>query len=697
MTGYDHKPSDETPDWWFDRIECARKVFEDTQQRHYRREIKAYHDMDRVPLVRKGEDSTERNVASKYDVGGVEQIDLVYLPRHAEWHKSQAYDSTPEVRFPRTGPHGNILGEFCEELCEIVGRECDEIDEYRLTVNDVMEHGSYVVFYGIHSRATVTETLTKASLSADDAVQIVLALLEQGREYKAWPGQNHEAISEVMRARAHNPEILEGARGAMIQQALIYAAGQHDEQAKADAKMPNERNVERMEVYAERQMIGENFLWDVADDFRDARAIYRRVVFDVDVARKHPAFKPSVARTLQPGLYEKGSGFRGSVRDTVRDSVDSDKVLSDKVVTWNIIDLKRNQSRWISEGVEVFLEIDPSDPHGGAVPGFPCTYAAPSQSRTPSPQRPHGKPLQANMVPVQRAIIKLASYDIEAVFKQSVRMTMGMELGDAEADFTGGVSGTHIPISEDFMDRFLAGSDPIRPIKLGDTPRDMAQRLGMYLTYLAHMGAWPLSQMTGEPQSNTATGEVTAVSGGKSQMADLTREMQKAYARGQDIKLALVQRWYSKDQLMEMLPARYFNPLTENGPSTYDLFMEMSFEGVQCSAKFTPEAQNEDALRRSQIREGIEFVSQLPGPAPGLPMYGPDALKSPVEEYWKTLAMGAPTPTPYTQEQIERALQIAAEASQRGGQNKNSGKSKRDSRPGAVPVEGKQRAGSVRT
>lgn len=696
-----HTKADETPAWWFQQIDDALAVAQEVEEKpkHYRRQLREIYDLQVPEMVVGVEENSD---GERLDFPSVTQIDLLYLPRHKEWFKSNAYDAYPEVTFPRSGPNGNVLGEFQESLCERVGHDIDEIREYRQGSDYLLAYGCYVVWYGIHSHASDAATLVRAGLGAEEAVQMVAALAQdpEAPRYRAWPGQGHEALAAGLREKAEDPNILLEPQGAILQQALLEAADLHDAQGEKDAKRAKEHGVSRNEVWAQHSRVGVDTVWEAnVDDFYDARFVARRMVFDIDVARHHPAFKPKIARGLVPGTFDAGKGYKG--RRLAKEGEGADRVVSDRIEIWEVWDSKWRERHYIVRGEDDFLEVDAFDPNDGVVPGFfPLTYCAPIQSMKDDPTRPYGVPGAAIGYPIQRWIIKLASYDDEAVKKMSVRMTqsMGPLAPDVENAVAAGITGTNIEVPSEWAQAH-PGIDYIRRLDFGNVPRDLFQRLQVAIVRLAELLAWPISQMTGQSQSSHATGDNIAMVAGTAQMGDMIREMQKAYAHGQRVKMALVKKWYTKRQLQELMPSKYFQPgVSQSGPapSTYEIWQATRSEGDHVEAKFEPTFQNEDSVRRNQIREGLEFAVSIPGPAPGLPMYGPEQLQPMVRSYFRTLRLEAPVPTQYTPEQIAQARALALAGSQRGGQNKGEGKTKRDSSTasGQRPVSGKQSAGT---
>lgn len=699
-----HRKGDETPEWWFKQIDMAQCVARDAwgKPQHYRRQLHDLYNLEVGEVVIGIEDDGKEG-GRRYDFPAVEQADLLYLPRHKEWTRSQAFDRQPEVRFNRTGPKDNILGEMLETLCERVGDEAGELDAWRPTIDDSLAYGSFVVWYGVGSNVADAQSLLRASVSAKEAVMMAEQLIDDpdGVEYRAFRGQDHKRIAEAMRKKAYDPEILLQPRGAIVQDALVAAAGLHDIEAEKEARAPRERRVERNEAWVQRSPVGTGTLWshDV-DDFYDARCVFRRLVLDIDVAREHPGWRPSVAKRLQPGAFNMDDGWRGDPAGS--EGEDANKILTNKVVVWEVWDRKYHEIHYIARGVDGFLERYKVDPNDGVVKGFvPCVYCAPLKSTKASPQRPYGVPVAAIAYPIQRAIIKMATYHIEAVKKMGVRHTQSFgPLGDQEDAIVAGITGTNIEVPSEFREMFARGADYIRQINYGTMPTEFFQTLETWVVKLAHMLAWPLSQLTGAPQSRTATGETVALQGGSSQMGDFVREVQDAFGRGQAIKLALIKRWYTDEQLRDLLPSRYFTPMSmgedgQPGPSLFDLWKVSSTEGDDVTATFSPG--EGDVIRRNQLREYLEFLASLPGPAPGLPMFGTEALMPTIREMAKTFdGMDAPEPTKYTPEQIEEARELAMSQSQRGGQNKGEGRTKRSSSTstGERPSSGRVGAGA---
>ena len=690
----EHTKRDETPEWWFRQIEAAQQLYRQrVSKEHYRPQLRNVYNLEVAEyFVTNGGEAYQGADAVPGD-----QVNLLYLPRHKEWQRSQVYDSAPEILPPQSGGDGNEqTAEMVGELQERVGYDAQEWEEWRGTLDDFMENGAYAMWYGIHTEAPHDAHLAGMRLSAGDAVEAVIAALMEGEGYEALPGQDHETIAGALEAAAGNEETVLAPGGERLVDALEEAALAHRRQAERDANGPQEWTMERAAIWSKRSPVGTCTVWDpTVDDVRDARWVARLVVMDVDVARSHPTFKQNIRKDIQSGFYSTKDGWVGNeVRQDAGEIEGSDKAKPAQVQTthaplWQIWDRKYRKVHWIQGGMKSFLERSDRSPFLG-IPGFvPCVIRAPLKHNKANPTRPFGIPGGAIGWPIQKAIIKLASYDLELVKKLSARVFVYDESADETRiqALAAGVPGAGIRKPKDVEGPI------IEPVNFGTVPPEVFHRLQAMIQRLSELMAWPLSQMTGAPQSDTATGEEVAVAAGTSQLGDYVRVTQDAMAEGALIKAALMRQFFTPEQVAGYVGLQYttreIDPQTgEEVPSLWDMWREADGLGDRYTVRLAPTAANEDPIRREQLRQGIEMLMGLPGPAPGLPMFGPDKIMSMLRELFRTMGSELPEPTEYTPEQIQQALVAATAASAPKPQAKPGGDTKRDGKPNRRPVRG---------
>lgn len=656
--GLTHTRDNETAAWWMSQIEEAQQVYGEVYRHpgHFREQLR-----NALCL-------SEHRVSSSGD-------GLMYhaIARWTEWLRSEAYDDTPEETVQGGGVDVN---EFVETLCEVTYNQTGEAIEYRSGIDDVVADGISVMWYGVDEEFTSADILAgRRADPADIAEEVAMRVKEPGLPpYKPTKGQDHERIYTVLEEQANDPMLMAGPLGEEISAALLMAAALHREQEEEDAEDPKSARYKgpRVRLWSKRELAGLGVVWDpAADDIDNARWVARRIVMDVDVARANPAWKPGARRKLMPGTYEELDDSRiiASEQDSLQRSP-ADLMCLDTVV-WEVYDRKWEEVLYVAHGLEESLEKDRSDPNGGKLRhlGFvPYARCVPYQTKLRGTLRAFGRPAGAIGWKLQNASDRVLRYLITICGGLSQRIYQF--LTDVDPDTRKKIEDGEPVV---FIDAPAGWAEQQRPfmqlVPYHSVPPHLFSLVDLLRVRLAEVLAWPLSQMTGAPQSNTATGEEVAFSAGKGQMNDLIRELQAQHARGQQIKMALIQAHYSKANVTDLVDEKYLTPRGENGelPSVWDEFKATPMTSLTFATQFTSTAQNDDPQRRAQVRQALEFLLMLPGPAPGLPKYGGDALDPLIRQFLKLHRLDEPRPAGYTEEQVMLAFGVGAEGEGGGG------------------------------
>jgi len=658
-----HRKSDENAEWWMSQLERAEDLCAEVEGQHYRRQLQRLTDLR--------PDSMVGYVSSyeKDEPGAVERVDVLYIPRYIKWVESQAFDFHPEIRYPRYATPDTQYGDMIGELLVRVGDECDEILQWRGTIADAATWGVFSVWYGIHDEAVSYEML-------HDAMKPVGQVVAEGAQGAIQPrdGQDHAMISRIAMDQAlggEDPESQTAAKVGVLspggedrQAALLATAEAHMTQAERDAKRAREWRVAQQKVWCQRRPVGPGgTMWDpTVDDIADARWISRDFTLDIDVARKHPAFKPTVASRLEPSVIN-------DIRKTenISDPAKAEPIKSNRVLIREIWDRKYNERHYITRGIDVFLERDAKDPYADemgrpTIKGFaPVVICAPDKTCTYNKYRPFGKPTTAIAYPLQRLMIQLFSHNLDAVKKLSVRQWLyDPQIDESELEkLQSGMTGVGIKRPDAVTD---GKRDAVEPINYGTVPREMFEQFMAAKNEFATLLAWPVSQMTGLPQADTATAEQISVTAGHSQLGDFIRSLEDAYARGQEIKRSLIKRWYSDAQIEALMGPESIKGWREWKASPVD--------GDRMEAVFEPRIRGEDATRRKQIGDVLMMAMQMTYPGTTLPRYETDHL---MQEWARLHGVGKLMEKKYSDEQLALEAQRMIVAAG-GGEASSNGK-----------------------
>ena len=676
----DHQKHDETPSWWWGQLEKAFSTYKRVEKKHYRRALRNILDLQVGPIV-VGSEKTQ-----PFDTGDelqpyVEQIDILYLPRYMKWVRSQTFDDMPEIKYPRFSTPDTEFGDVVSEVLKRVGDECDEWRSWGDCIEDAGTDGAFAMWYGI----AVTDDVVSSELLYDSSKPVGQAI-EEGLEAGvgiARPGQDHQTIMEVAQQQALDPNVRQAAGGEVVQERLFDVAQAHAIAADQDEKRPQSFGFERNTLWALRRPVGDWTLWDpYCDDLRDARWMARKIVMDVDVARKHPAFRSSVAPKLHAGNWR--FTLKHEQMPIGGNPEDAEGLDACKIALWEVWDRKFQERHYITQGMDEFLEKDASYPYRDErgdllFPGFfPCVVHAPTYSNKMDPERPYGIPQMAVAWPLQRLAIKLLSHHLDAVKKMAVRQWVYDDnvKEDELSAMASGITGLGVKKPKNVEDI----KQVVWPLNYGSVPAEVFQQFTVCERKIAMVLAWPLSQMTGEPQADTATAEEISVMGGQSAMGEFVREMEIACAKGQEIKRALVRGFYTEDQIAELVGDEYLED--------WKKWQASSLRGDKLVVEFASRTKNENPIRRGQVFEAIQFLSAFTDPLTGIPKYEVDYL---IDEWMRMLGLGKAVrhqPTQLELMQAMAALQAGPQQPGEGGPPKKDTKNPR--KPGERPADRQQ-------
>jgi len=663
-----HTKADENAGWWWEQIVRAKSIYKSVQNYHYRVPLKRMMDLSSLgygSFIDSALIDGEKSSGTE-----IQPVDILYIPRYVKWVESQAFDFHPEIKYPRYATPDTKYGDMLGELLTRVGDEAQEMREWKGTIADAATDGCFAVWYGVDSDAVDQTTLHDSQKSVGQIVAEGAAGATVARE-----GQDHAMVKEVAQDQALGGEDPQtqfdakmrvlGPGGEEQQENLLTTAGAHDAAQRKAEKAPRDWKRPRSAVWCQRRPVGSCTLWDPdADDFEDARWVARKFTQNIDIARSSPAYKTSVARTLEPGLWREGHGHITPVDD----SDQTKGVQSNKIAIWEIWDRLYNERHYITQGEKRFLERDPRDPHAydngkPALKGFiPCVIEAPQKPVEPSPRRPFGIPTAAIGYPAQQLLIEYATFNKDLVSKLSVRQWTydeNIDAGELEL-MQSGVSG--VGIKRPTMDD---GSkfDVVSPINYGNVPPEVFQQVQWAKGELAALLAWPISQMTGAPVADTATAEQISVTAGSAQLGDFIRCLEDSFARGQEIKRDLIRRWYSDQQIDELLGDEHLE--------AWRTWKASPVAGDRIEAIFEPRIRGEDATRRKQIGDVLMMSMQMTYPGTALPRYDTDHL---LQEWVRLHGLGKLIENEYTDEQLEveanRQINAAGMGEDGGGKPK---------------------------
>jgi len=684
-----HTKADEDASWWWEQIVRAKNVYKEVQNQHYRTPLKRIMDLSSL-----GYGHFVESMAGdvKTSVDDIQPVDILYLPRWLKWVESQAFDFRPEIKYPRYSTPDTKYGDMMGELLTRVGDECNEMREWRGTIADAATDGCFAIWYGVDADAVDQTTL-------HDSQKPIGQIVAEGAAGAtvARPGQDHAMVSEVALDQALGGEDPEsqfnakmgvlGPGGEEQQENLLRTASAHDVAKDKESKAPRDWKRMRSAVWCQRRPVGECTLWDPdADDFEDARWVARKFTQNIDIARSSPAYKPSIAALLEPGVWREGHGHVAPADE----SAQTKGVQSNKIAIWEIWDRLYNERHYITQDQKSFLEKSARDPHAydngkPGVRGFiPCVIEAPQKPVASSPRRPYGIPTAAIGYPAQRLLIELATHNLDAVKKLTVRQWTYDEDIDAESleVMQSGITGRGIKRPTGYDGN---GLDIVTPLNYGNVPPEVFQQVMWAKNEMAALLAWPISQMTGSPVADTATAEQISVTAGSAQLGDFIRCLEDSFARGQMIKRDLIKRWYSDGQIDELLGDEHLEG--------WRLWKASPVKGDRIEVIFEPRTRGEDAVRRKQIGDVLMLAMEMKYPGTELPRYETDHL---MQEWVRLHGLGKLIEHKYSDEQleVEANRQINAAGIGAEGNGKATGGNDKRSR-GQNPASNQQTAAAT--
>lgn len=601
------------------------------------------------------------------DYGYSQQV-IPLLYRYAVWLQSATTGAPPVIKYPR-GANGDAL--FATAIEELLGRvnyESGALREWSHAMFDACGTGAAIVWYGFHADVVGMEDVEAASESAAETVQRALM-----GDTEAKPGQDSGLAAKALDSVLTDP-VSRVALPIEQQVLLAQAAGEQDKQALAEAKAADDVRVKRREFWTRRVPMGRT-IWDhTVSDLRDARWMARRIVLTLDQAKSMkriaggPRQRLKVRATSGDDLYEQ-------VRDVDGKPLGGDE--NGRVVLWEVWDKQNKAVHLISEEMDEYLEADERYPYPNPQTGepgvkgfFPCVVATPIMHGMDTPERTAGVPLGSPGYHIQQEIIKLHNFAMASVKRHSSRMyevPAGLD-ADVRAQLESGEDGLTIERPAE-----VEPGKMILPIQFSGEAYKIIDLIGRLTAEWAMVQGISMTDLTGQPQADTATAEQLAVSSGRSQADHILSSMADYMAQGVEIlrdflKIGL----YPPEKIAALL-----------GPGNEQVmaaWQASSLDGDRIIYKLASQAKADQVVRVKQLGDALGLVQTYQDPMmPGLPKYDPAPI---VEELFMALGVGKLQPIQWTPEAIAQRLMLSGGAPAGGGEGGGGGPDKREREQG---------------
>jgi hypothetical protein len=542
------------------------------------------------------------------------------------------------IRYPRNATGDETFAPVMEELLLRIWMESGSHREWRQTIFDLCGFGSSCVWYGFHADVVEIDEIEGAS----EGIEGVLARAHQG-DTTARPGNDSEVIASAIEKQM-NTDFNKTLGDPATMMAMADVLSEQLDLAADEAKRPKHPAVQSREIWARRLMVGTDVRWSHnVTDLRDACWMARRVVMNMDEAKKFSGFSNAARQRLVARKPGNGDGIEPIVVDDNNEASDSE---NGRFVFWEVWDKENECRHYISEDMPEFLEVIEEypylDPRTGrpAIPGFfPCVVSAPIKHSMNKPERTAGVPLIESGYPIQREITKLHNFAMASVKRHSVRCYEVSDSldDDAIADLTEGVDGAFI--------RRPMGVEPgamVLPIQFTGEAYRIVDLIGNLQGQWAAMVGIPLADLTSLPQAATATAESISVSAGRNQADHVFRSLEEDMGRAVEIIRAMLSiGLYPPEKIAGLL-----------GPGREEIVAQWSassLEGDHIQVKSASRAKAEQSVRIKQLGDALGLVMNYRDPKTGMPVYDASPI---IEEMLIALDVGRPRRIEFSPEEI---------------------------------------------
>jgi len=595
------------------------------------------------------------------DVPHVDQIDVNLSRRLIDWYQSQATDEQPIITYPRDAEGDEDLAEMNEKLLGRVFQESHGVSEFRDSIVSICTQGCAAIWVGIHANVVDGKTLRDVSLPAEDASA---AAMEGVHDPQA--GQDHSSLAAGLRGLVDDP-VLGNAMDPEQFMDILSDAQTHDRLAADEREGPHDLRLQHGDVWCRRLPVGTWTVWDHSVwDIRDARWMARKIVLTQAEMDNIDIFDAKAVRKLKTMPLTQEEGYeplsRSSITGDISGQGEEVGVASedDRYVIWEVWDKRWRARHYVSEGCEYFLEKDEQYPYlddrgDPALPGFfPCRIIAPILTDEQRPYRTFGLPLLALAWPQQEEIIKLRSFALAQAKRHALRIYEVDENLDEEtmASVSAGIDGTMI--------RRDPSADPgktIIPVQFHSSSLDIQRMIDQVYNEWTIASGMPASDLTAQPQADTATQEMQAIQAGRQQAGDVIRQLEIAAADVIEMMRGLIYVFYRPEQIAALLGMKYYQK--------FDAWSRSSLKGDRLQLKFAARAKAESAVRIKQMMEAYSLLKQDVDPMTMQPRWRTDHI---LAEIVRGLGVGDLLPWQPTMEQQQAMMaQQAAQLSQEQG------------------------------
>ena len=493
----------------------------------------------------------------------VEQTNLNLLSRVLDKYLSHAGDESPEVRTPRDKGR-TIVADFEDRLLTRVLEHGGAPEALYDAIRHYFTDGNCVL-WAIMPFLPTQESLKRAAAPMAQKMKEAAAF---GLDVEPTLGEDPERVAralmdgiykspgEILHDGVMNPEDAEPTPMDMVAAAAMkYAATA----AKARKKGLSWDEWDNQVQYEVSPLGPHGTLIDpTATTSRNVGWIARCHKMDIERAKNHETFHPEVRKDLKPdpiddSKYETLRSIPGLSEAEVQN-------LNSKVTIWEVWDYKRKKRHYINRHVDRYLEIDDANPYvdengnpiiepQGVHPGFfPCVFDPPKKGVRLNASAIEGIPLGAAGLPQQLQIIKLVSYMLHAVKQSSAAVYLHRLDPASLGAVQKAIPGSLVEVGEE-IDQL---AEAVRAIEWKPPPPELYREINSEISRFAMAMNFPLIELTSQPSGDTLGQDQLSQAAGDVGTLEIMRRFEGIYAQLATITRALVQHFYTDDQLFAL-------------------------------------------------------------------------------------------------------------------------------------------------
>lgn len=588
-------PWDDTPESWWRRYDLCEQIAKRVSVRDRRPELRRLHDLDLSAFRTNLEIDQEEAQRVPGTMGARSvTVDVGYLPRHRLDIEAAALDDRPRITYDRIASPDDMTADAVIAVAERQYLEDRADVQWRRVPRDLMTLGNAVMWHGIDQEGVGEGTLEER-MKGPEAAQADA----QAGVGRAIEGQDHGRIIQTLEAQALDADMVRGAEGEAMQSALLDRVEDHERQQEREAKKPR-RAYDRWMTWDKRLVLGRDVFFDFACDcLDDSDYTLRWIPMLPEEMRKHPNMRrEAVERAIaQVNLKPRDTDAPLDKREERLREAGMIPVLE---VIWR----SGNKRHLLCRGTDEFLEKDDTypylDEHGRPLwPWyFPCVHEAMLEPSDEDEGVVYGKPYHALAYELQMAALQMVGAYVEDVAALARRITvLANEVYDKWAEsVTSGTGNLVIKAPQGLKPNEAAFPFPMPPV-----PKDTLEGLTVLEQKIGIVLAWPMNQLTGIPQGDTAKADELATQAGDRQTGSFLNRIEQMMARSTRIRLALARRFYTGPQIEDMVGPKL--------AQLWEIYRRTSTVGDHIRVRVHGRQAVEDAQEKQQLLAFIGLIT----------------------------------------------------------------------------------------